>query len=257
MAPFAGWLMPIHYSNMGALASHLHTREHASIFDVSHMLQISFTGKDRVKFIESLVVGDIGDLPAGVGSLSLLTNENGGIIDDTIITNQGEAIYMVSNAACAESDLAHIRKHLEAFQKNGCEVELQIINDHSLVALQGPDSAKVLESLTGKSLSDMPFMNARWMDIAGVKCHVARSGYTGEDGFELSTPSSEVVDITRRLVDLYEVEFAGLGAGVWLRFEAGLFLYGFYIDATTTPMEANLVWTVGKRRRQEGGFFGR
>ncbi|KAJ1912956.1 hypothetical protein H4219_005403 [Mycoemilia scoparia] len=261
MVPFAGWSMPVQYSNMGALDSHLHTRKHASIFDVSHMLQMRFTGKDRVKFLESLVVGDIGDLPAGSGTLSLFTNEQGGIIDDTIITNQQSGdngvIYVVSNAGRADVDLAHIRKHLEVFQKNGGEVELQVIDDHSLVALQGPDSAKVLGELAGgKDLKDMAFMTGRWMDVAGVKCHVARSGYTGEDGFELSIPSSDVVDLTRRLVGFKEVEFAGLGARDSLRLEAGLCLYGNDIDETTTPMEANLVWTVGKRRRQEGGFLG-
>ncbi|KAJ1674553.1 hypothetical protein EV182_003048 [Spiromyces aspiralis] len=256
MVPFAGWSMPVQYSNMGALASHLHTRKHASLFDVSHMLQLRFTGKDRVKFIETLVVGDIGDLPAGTGSLSLMTNESGGIIDDTIITNQGDALYMVSNAACAESDLAHIRKHLAEFQKKGGEVELQVIGDHSLIALQGPDSAKVLADLVSKDLSDMAFMTARWMDVAGVRCHVARSGYTGEDGFELSVPTSDIVEVTRRLIAPKEVELAGLGARDSLRLEAGLCLYGSDIDATTTPMEAGLVWTVGKRRRAEGGFLG-
>ncbi|KAJ2399523.1 hypothetical protein GGI23_002601 [Coemansia sp. RSA 2559] len=254
--PFAGWDMPLVYADQGALDSHLHTRKHSSIFDVSHMLQTRVTGKDRHRFLEHLVVGDLKELPVGGSTLSLFTNENGGIEDDTIITQQDGSLYVVSNAGCADKDLAHLLKHAKIFQDQGADVEVSKIEDHSLIALQGPSSQKALEQLAGIDLSQMPFMTGKVVDIKGVPCHVARSGYTGEDGFELSIPTNEVVAITGSLLENPEVKLAGLGARDSLRLEAGLCLYGSDIDSTTTPMEANLVWTVGKRRRAEGGFIG-
>ncbi|KAI9502197.1 hypothetical protein GGI26_003877 [Coemansia sp. RSA 1358] len=255
-SPFAGWDMPLVYADQGALDSHLHTRKHASIFDVSHMLQTRITGKDRYRLMEHLVVADLKELPVGGSTLSLFTNENGGIEDDTIITQQDGSLYVVSNAGCADKDLAHLQKHAKIFQDQGADVEISKIEDHSLIALQGPSSQKALEKLAGIDLSQMPFMTGQHIDIKGVPCHVARSGYTGEDGFELSIPTGEVVSITKSLLENPEVKLAGLGARDSLRLEAGLCLYGSDIDSTTTPMEANLVWTVGKRRRAEGGFIG-
>ncbi|KAJ2548480.1 hypothetical protein EV175_004814 [Coemansia sp. RSA 1933] len=254
--PFAGWDMPLVYADQGALDSHLHTRKHSSIFDVSHMLQTRVTGKDRHRFLEYLVVGDLKELPVGGSTLSLFTNEKGGIEDDTIVTQQDGSLYVVSNAGCADKDLAHLLKHAKIFQDQGADVEVKKIEDHSLIALQGPSSQKALEQLAGIDLSQMPFMTGKFVDIKGVPCHVARSGYTGEDGFELSIPTGEVVAITQSLLENPEVKLAGLGARDSLRLEAGLCLYGSDIDSTTTPMEANLVWTVGKRRRAEGGFIG-
>lgn len=143
------------------------------------------TGKDRQKFFEKLVVADLHQLPVGQGTLSVFTNEQGGIIDDTIIMQQEDSLYVVSNAACADKDLAHIRKHLADFQNQGADVDLRIIDDHSLIAIQGPSAAKALEQLVGKNLNDFGFMHGRFLDVAGVPCHVARSGYTGEDGFEV------------------------------------------------------------------------
>ncbi|KAJ1735752.1 hypothetical protein LPJ72_001711 [Coemansia sp. Benny D160-2] len=254
--PFAGWDMPLVYADQGALDSHLHTRKHASIFDVSHMLQTRITGKDRHSFLEHLVVGDLKELPVGGSTLSLFTNENGGIEDDTIITQQENSLYVVSNAGCADKDLAHLLKYAKVFQDKGADVEVKRIDDHSLIALQGPSSQQALEQLAGIDLSQMSFMTGRNVDIRGIPCHVARSGYTGEDGFELSIPTGEVVAITEQLLENPKVKLAGLGARDSLRLEAGLCLYGSDIDSTTTPMEANLVWTVGKRRRAEGGFIG-
>ncbi|KAI7873669.1 CG6415-like protein [Lichtheimia hyalospora FSU 10163] len=256
MVPFAGYSMPVQYKNMGQLASHLHTREKASIFDVSHMLQTRVVGKDRKKFFETLVVADLHQLPIGQGTLSLFTNEQGGIIDDTIIMQQEDCLYVVSNAACADSDLAHIRKHLAEFQNKGGDVDLQVIEDHSLVAIQGPSAAGALKELVGKDLNDFGFMHGKFMDLAGIPCHVARSGYTGEDGFELSVPTPEVVNITKKLLAYPGVEMAGLGARDSLRLEAGLCLYGNDIDATTTPIEGGLTWTIPKSRRETGGFLG-
>ncbi|KAI8149101.1 aminomethyltransferase mitochondrial precursor [Fennellomyces sp. T-0311] len=256
MVPFAGYAMPVQYKNMGMLASHLHTREKASIFDVSHMLQTRVVGKDRKKFFETLVVADLHQMPVGQGSLSVFTNEQGGIIDDTIIMQQENCLYVVSNAACADKDLAHIRKHLAEFQNKGGDVDLQIIDDHSLIAIQGPSAAAALEQLVGKSLNDFGFMHGRFMDVAGIPCHVARSGYTGEDGFELSIPTPEIVNITQKLMENPDVELAGLGARDSLRLEAGLCLYGNDLDDTTTPIEAGLTWTIPKSRRETGGFLG-
>lgn len=142
-------------------------------------------GKDRQKFFETLVVADLHQLPVGQGTLSVFTNEQGGIIDDTIVMQQDKCLYVVSNAACADKDLVHIRKHLVEFQNKGGDVDLQIIDDHSLIAIQGPSAAAALEKLVGHSLNDFGFMHGKFMDVAGVPCHVARSGYTGEDGFEV------------------------------------------------------------------------
>jgi len=256
MVPFAGYAMPVQYSGMGVLASHLHTREKASIFDVSHMLQTRLVGKDRAKFFETLVVADLHNLPVGSGTLSVFTNENGGIIDDTIIMQQADSLYVVSNAACAEKDLAHINKHLKVFQDKGGDVDLKIIEDHSLVAIQGPKAAAALESLIGEDLRDFAFMNGRFITIRGVHCHVARSGYTGEDGFELSIPTADAVNITDLLLSHPDVELAGLGARDSLRLEAGLCLYGHDLDDTTTPVEGGLTWTIPKSRRETGGFLG-
>ncbi|KAH8554283.1 hypothetical protein BGW37DRAFT_421914, partial [Umbelopsis sp. PMI_123] len=256
MVPFAGYAMPVQYSSMGVLASHLHTREKASIFDVSHMLQTRLVGKDRAKFFETLVVADLHNLPVGSGTLSVFTNENGGIIDDTIIMQQADSLYVVSNAACADKDLAHINKHLKAFQDKGGDVDLKIIDDHSLVAIQGPKAAAALESLIGEDLKDFAFMNGRFITIRGVHCHVARSGYTGEDGFELSIPTPDAVNITELLLSHPDVELAGLGARDSLRLEAGLCLYGHDLDETTTPVEGGLTWTIPKSRRETGGFLG-
>ncbi|KAJ2304995.1 hypothetical protein IWW52_004971 [Coemansia sp. RSA 2704] len=254
--PFAGWDMPLVYADQGALDSHLHTRKHASIFDVSHMLQTRIVGADRHRFLEHLVVGDLKELPVGGATLSLFTNNQGGIEDDTIVTQQQDSLYVVSNAGCADKDLAHLLTHAKRFQDQGADVEVRKIEDHALIALQGPAAQKALEQLAGIDLAQMPFMTGRVIDIRGVPCHVARSGYTGEDGFELSIPVGEVVGLTERLLENPEVKLAGLGARDSLRLEAGLCLYGSDIDATTTPMEANLVWTIGKRRRAEGGFIG-
>ncbi|KAI8599349.1 hypothetical protein EDD21DRAFT_162332 [Dissophora ornata] len=256
MVPFAGWSMPVQYSNLGVGASHNWTRANASVFDVSHMLATRITGKDRVKFYETLTVADIESLPVGSSTLSVFTNENGGIIDDTIICKHADSLYVVSNAGCADKDLAHIRAHLTDFQNKGGDVDLKIIDDHALIALQGPKAAAVLEGLVGKDLRDFPFMDGRFMTIKGVDCHVARSGYTGEDGFEISVPNSDAVEFTRLLVSDPRVELAGLGARDSLRLEAGLCLYGHDLDDTITPVEAGLTWTIGKRRRVEGGFLG-
>lgn len=254
--PFAGWDMPLVYADQGALDSHKHTRQFASIFDVSHMLQTRIEGKDRHKLIEKLVVADVQELAVGSSTLSLFTNEQGGIEDDLIITQHESSLYVVSNAGCADKDLAHLRKHAQQMQDQGADVRVAQITDHSLIALQGPSSQKALEKISGADLQGMAFMSTRMLDIGGVPCHAARSGYTGEDGFELSVPAGHIVGVTEALLANQEVKLAGLGARDSLRLEAGLCLYGSDIDSTTTPLEAALAWTIGKRRRAEGGFLG-
>nr|CAG8475202.1 2135_t:CDS:2 [Entrophospora candida]CAG8513795.1 9408_t:CDS:2 [Entrophospora candida] len=242
--PFAGWSMPVLYSNMGILASHLHTRADASLFDVSHMLQMRILGKDSVTFIEKLVVADLKELPLDTSTLSVFTNEQGGIIDDTVICKKHDHIYIVSNAGCAQKDLAHIRNELGKFQNQGGDASLEVINDHALLALQGPKSSNVLQNLTEANLNDFKFMTARTLKINGVDCHVTRSGYTGEDGFEIAVPSTEAVKLANTLLENSFVQLAGLGSRDSLRLEAGLCLYGHDLDDTTSPVEA------------EGGFLG-
>ncbi|CAB4408758.1 unnamed protein product [Rhizophagus irregularis] len=256
MVPFAGWSMPVQYSSLGVLASHLHTRENASLFDVSHMLQMRLSGRDRVSFLEKLVVADLEELPVDNSILSVFTNENGGIIDDTVICKHNDHIHIVSNAACADKDTTHIRKEINKFQQRGGDVNLKIIDDHALLALQGPKAASVLQELCDKDLSDFMFMTARHLNIKGFDCHVTRSGYTGEDGFEIGVPSPASVHLANLLLKYPSVQLAGLGARDSLRLEAGLCLYGHDLDETTTPVEAGLTWTIGKRRRKESDFFG-
>ncbi|OZJ04224.1 hypothetical protein BZG36_02965 [Bifiguratus adelaidae] len=214
------------------------------------------TGQDRHKFYEILTVADLQNMPVGQGTLSVFTNENGGIIDDTILMQQEDSLYIVSNAACAEKDLAHIRKHLKAFQDKGGDVDVKVIDDHSLIAIQGPKAMQALERIAGEKLTNMNFMTGRLMTIRGVPVHVARSGYTGEDGFELSIPSGDVIQLTESLLQDKDVQLAGLGPRDSLRLEAGLCLYGNDLDDTTTPVEAGLTWTIAKSRRETGGFLG-
>ena len=247
MAPFAGYDMPIQYAG-GIIAEHLHTREAASLFDVSHMGQLTIRGGGRARALEALVPGNIGDLAPGRMRYTMLTDEAGGILDDLIVTNVGEYLFVVANAACKDADIAHLREALPG----GCVLEEL---DRGLVALQGPRAATALATLA-PGADALPFMSAAPFEIDGVRLAIARSGYTGEDGFEISIPSGDTERIARRLLDLPGVEPAGLGARDTLRLEAGLCLYGQDIDRTTTPVEAGLAWTIGKRRRAEGGFPG-
>lgn len=218
--------MPVQYSNMGLIASHHWTREKASIFDVSHMLQTRYpssytrwTGQDKTHFLESLVVADLAGLAVGHSTLSLFTNAKGGIIDDTVINKQSDdAFYVVSNAGCAAKDLVHIRAHLAQFKG---DVKVDVLDQVSLVALQGPSAVKVVENLSGLDLTKFAFMSARHIDIAGIPCYVSRCGYTGEDGFEISVTHEKVVALTEALLAHADVELAGLGARDSLRLEAG------------------------------------
>ncbi len=244
MVPFAGYEMPVQYP-LGVKKEHIHTREKAGLFDVSHMGQVKLHGANAAKALEALVPVDIIDLPVGKQRYALFTNEQGGVMDDLMVTNHGDYIYVVVNAACKEQDIAHMRANL------GDDVELEVMDDAALVALQGPAAAAVMARFAPET-ADMVFMDARAVNVDGVECLVSRSGYTGEDGFEISIPSAEAERICRLFLNESEVEAIGLGARDSLRLEAGLCLYGHDIDTTTTPLEASLIWAISKVRRADG-----
>ncbi|XP_022653058.1 aminomethyltransferase, mitochondrial-like isoform X2 [Varroa jacobsoni] len=254
MVPFAGYSMPVEYAGLSISASHVHTRNHVSVFDVSHMLQSKLHGNERVDFIESLVVADVKGLKPNAGTLTVYTTPSGGIIDDLIVSSTPEYLYIVSNAGCVEKDLKHVRANLRKWK----DVELEIITDHVLLAVQGPQTATVLSNLVSCNMNELKFMDTTLCDVAGVPCRVTRCGYTGEDGVEISIPSVKANDVIKALLASKDgdVKMAGLGARDTLRLEAGLCLYGNDINETTSPIEAGLAFTVGKRRRTEGGFPG-
>ncbi|KAF6168249.1 hypothetical protein GIB67_011634 [Kingdonia uniflora] len=258
MVPFAGWSMPIQYKD-SIMDSTLNCRENGSLFDVSHMCGLSLKGKNSIAFLEKLVIGDIAGLAPGTGTLSVLTNEKGGAIDDTVITKvTDDHIYLVVNAGCRDKDLDHIEGHMKAFKAKGGDVGWHIHDERSLLALQGPLAAPVLQHLTKDDLSKMYFGEFHILDINGAECFLTRTGYTGEDGFEISVPSEHAVDLAKALLEKSEgkIRLTGLGARDSLRLEAGLCLYGNDMEQHVTPIEAGLTWAVGKRRRSEGGFLG-
>lgn len=260
MVEFGGWDMPVQYP-AGIVKSHEHTRAASGLFDVSHMLGCIVRGKDRVAFMEKLCTADLAALTEGMGSLTLLTNETGGVIDDCIITNAGDHLYMVINAGHEEIDLPHIKKHMDAFVSAGGDVSFETLPNNGILALQGPTAAAVLQKLVTEDLAQMNFMHAKPMDVAGIDgCFVARSGYTGEDGFEIAVPKGSgakhgVVTLWEKLLEDSGVMPIGLGARDSLRLEAGLCLYGNDLDTTTSPAEGTLLWVVAKRRRNEPGSF--
>lgn len=258
MVPFAGWSMPIQYKD-SIMDSTLNCRSHGGLFDVSHMCGLSLKGKDAVPFLEKLVVADVAALKPGTGTLTVFTNENGGAIDDSVVTKVGDHhIYLVVNAGCRDKDLEHIGKHMEDFKKKGGDVGWHIHDERSLLALQGPLAAPVLQLLTKDDLSKFYFGEFRTLDINGSHCFLTRTGYTGEDGFEISVPFEHTLDLAKAILEKSEgkVRLTGLGARDSLRLEAGLCLYGNDMEQHVTPVEAGLSWAIGKRRRAEGGFLG-
>lgn len=256
MVPFAGYDMPVQYPS-GVLAEHNWTRSHAGLFDVSHMGQAAIEGPDFATIaqgLETLVPADILGLVQGQQRYSQLTNAEGGILDDLMITRpatleEAKYIYLVVNAGCKEADYAHIAAHLPK------GLRLVRSDDRALLALQGPRAVGVLRRL-GCGAADLPFMRAGWFDLAGHRCHISRSGYTGEDGFEISVKTDAAEALWARLLSDADVKPIGLGARDSLRLEAGLCLYGHDIDTTTSPIEAGLQWSIQKRRREAGGFPG-
>lgn len=244
MVAFAGYAMPVQYRD-GILKEHRHTRSAAGLFDVSHMGQVRLTGDGAAAALEGLVPVDVVGLGVNQQRYALFTSETGGILDDLMITNAGDHIFVVVNAACKEQDIAHLRAGL-----NG-RCELEVLEDRALLALQGPAAGAVMARLAPAS-RDMVFMTAGEIEVAGERCFVTRSGYTGEDGFEISVAAARAENLARILLDQEEVAPIGLGARDTLRLEAGLCLYGNDIDATTTPVEASLTWALSKPRRADG-----
>lgn len=252
MVPFAGYDMPVQYP-AGVMKEHLQTRAAAGLFDVSHMGQVVIKAKsgkyeDVALALESLVPVDILGLAEGRQRYGFFTDENGGILDDLMITHLDDHLFVVVNAACKDADVAHLKKHLS----DTCDIT---VLDRALIALQGPRAVEALAELWA-DVAAMKFMDVRHCRLHDVSCLVSRSGYSGEDGYEISIPADKAVDVTKRLLEHPDVEPIGLGARDSLRLEAGLCLYGNDIDTTTTPVEAALVWAIQKARKSGGARAG-
>ena len=246
MVPFAGYAMPVQYP-AGVMAEHLHTRSQASLFDVSHMGQISLTGTVIAEALETLVPSDMLGIKPGRQRYTLLLDEAGGIIDDLMVANYGDRLFLVVNASRKQTDWDLLASRIPQI---GAEM-----HDRALLALQGPAALAVMARLSPEAAA-LPFMAVATLQIAGTEVWISRSGYTGEDGFEISVPADAAIAFAERLLDEPEVAPAGLGARDSLRLEAGLCLYGNDIDALTTPVEAGLTWTIAKRRRESWDFPG-
>ncbi len=246
MVDFAGWSLPVQYP-AGIMAEHRHCRTAAALFDVSHMGQLVVHG-DAARAFEALVPGNVTGLAQDRLRYTLLTNQQGGVLDDLIVGRVADGLYVVVNAGCRDADLAHLRASLQP------EHPVEEL-DRGLLALQGPKAAAVMARLAPAAIG-LQFMQAVELKVAGRHCRIARSGYTGEDGFEISVAAGDAEALGRVLLDQDEVEPAGLGARDSLRLEAGLCLYGHELSPEITPIEAGLAWTIGKRRREEGGFPG-
>ena len=258
MVPFAGYDMPVQYPT-GVLTEHNWTRTHAGLFDVSHMGQCFLIPADgrfetAAAALEKLVPADVLALKPGQQRYSQFTNAEGGILDDLMVTRLGHPghehwIYLVVNAACKDADYAHLKAHLPE------GVTLKIADDLALIAVQGPEAVAAVAALA-PDLASLKFMTSVDLPIDGIWAHVSRTGYTGEDGVEISVKSADAVALTKKLLADARVKPIGLGARDSLRLEAGLCLYGHDIDTTTSPVEAGLTWSIQKRRRAEGGFLG-
>ena len=247
LVDFAGWELPVQYSQ-GIKAEHLHCRAKASLFDVSHMGQVELHGTNVSQALEEIVPSNVEGLPVGKARYTVFTNESGGILDDLIVSNAGDYLFAVVNASMRDQDIQHLRDHL-----TDCDVKE--ITDRALIAIQGPKA----ESVVGKysqEVIELKFMQTTVAKILGVDCRISRLGYTGEDGFEISIPVENAIEITKKFLQDEDCEPAGLGSRDSLRLESGLCLYGNDIDESTTPIEAQLNWIIQKRRREEGGFPG-
>jgi aminomethyltransferase len=246
--PFAGYQMPIQYSE-GIVKEHISTRTYAGFFDVSHMGQFFLEGDQTLeKALEKIIPADLNSLKLNQSKYSFLLNDNGGIIDDLIITKTKKGFCIILNAACKNNDVKHISKYLSSEHKNYLNSEL------SLIALQGPKSVEILEKFI-PGVANLKFMNGDNFKYSGETIYITRSGYTGEDGFEISITNKKVESFIKLLV-INKVKPIGLGARDTLRLEAGLCLYGHDLNEEINPIEANLKWAIAKKRREEGGFNG-
>ncbi len=250
MVPFAGWSMPVQYPD-GVMTEHTWTRTGAGLFDVSHMRTVELHGEDRMEGLEALVPASITGISEGRVRYTFFTNDRAGILDDLMVTNAGPHLSMVLNAGRADVGLAHLRTHLPS------SVEVVERDDLGLLALQGPQAVDAVARLVPE-VANLTFLDSGTAHFSalGLTMTLSRSGYTGEDGFELTVPNEHIEAVARLLLAQPEVKPSGLGARDTLRLEAGLCLYGNDLDETTTPVEADLVWAIQKRRREEGGFPG-
>jgi len=263
MVPFAGWDMPVQYAD-GIKAEHLATRDSAGLFDVSHMAQIWIGGADADAALERLTPTDIGAIAEGRVRYSLFLDTNGGVLDDLMIARLDGGLQLVVNAGRADHDIAHLRANLHGANLNGAnlqganlhaDVTMQVRDDRALLALQGPQSPQILHRL-GVDLDNFFFMQIGHFRIDGIDCIVTRSGYTGEDGFEISMPAENAAQLAERLCADEAVSLAGLGARDTLRLEAGLPLWGHELDETINPVAAGLRFALSRRRREAGDFPG-
>jgi aminomethyltransferase len=245
MVPFAGYQMPVQYCK-GIIHEHLHCRRHAGFFDISHMGQCLILGDSAAGELERLTPGDITGLKPGEQKYTVLTNNDGGIIDDIIITRIDSGLMIVVNAACKDKDFAYLKNHLSKL------CEFKELPDQALFALQGPAAATILRKFS--VAAELSFMQACASEINGIACKISRSGYTGEDGFEISVANHYAEDLARLLLAEDEVEAIGLGARDTLRLEAGLCLYGHELNEAVTPIEAGLQWLFKKDHSQPFGF---
>lgn len=245
MVCFAGYQMPVQYSN-GILHEHLHCRNHAGFFDISHMGQCLIQGDAAASELERLTPSDITGLKPGEQKYTVLTNNDGGIIDDIIVTRIGSGLMVVVNAACKDKDFSHLKEYLS----DRCSVKE--LTCQALFALQGPSAAKIIDKFSA-SAENLSFMQACETDVNGIPCNISRSGYTGEDGFEISVANHYAEQLARLLLAEAEVEPVGLGARDTLRLEAGLCLYGHEINESITPVEAGLQWLFKKGHSQFPG----
>lgn len=255
MVPFAGYEMPVQYP-AGVMKEHQHTRAKAGLFDVSHMGQVILRSSsiENVSLaFETMVPVDVLGLSEGRQRYGFFTNPTGGIEDDLMFANRGDHLFVVVNAACKEADIARMKTVLPA------DVSVDVNTDRALLAIQGPTAAEALSTLNA-AVAEMKFMDVATVELVGCDCWVSRSGYTGEDGYEISVPSEKAVALARALLDHPDVEPIGLGARDSLRLEAGLCLYGHDVDTSTSPVEAGLTWAIQKSRRlggaRAGGFPG-
>ncbi|WP_421707376.1 glycine cleavage system aminomethyltransferase GcvT [Algihabitans sp.] len=247
LVDFAGYLLPVQYP-AGIMTEHKHCRDSAALFDVSHMGQVELTGEGADSALERLVPGELLKLGVGRQRYGFLTNEAGGILDDLIVARLPDRLFVVVNGACKRADIAHLQAKLPG-------VTVTELSDRALIALQGPKAVEAL-ARHAPAAAELSFLSIAEMDLAGVPALVSRSGYSGEDGFEISLPTERAEEVARLLLAEPEVMPAGLGARDSLRLEAGLCLYGHDLTPETTPVEAGLAWAIGKRRRAEGGFPG-
>lgn len=255
MVPFAGYAMPVQYPS-GLMSEHRHCREAAALFDVSHMGQLRLVGANAASALETLVPVDVLGLPEGKQRYAFFTNEHGGLLDDLMITRPLAAaqadfgdLFVVVNAGCKAADIAHLQQHI------GARCQVQPLPERALLALQGPQAVTALSRLN-PNVTSLTFMTCGRFELAGADCFVTRSGYTGEDGFEISVHETQAVALARALLVQPEVKPAGLGARDTLRLEAGLCLYGHDINTETTPVEAALTWAIQKVRRADGARAG-